>query len=70
MGQKRRFLTVRQNRYFILAQKWISKILNANFLSFSGVKILDLGTFEIASKNGPQIVIFYLKSSKVEKIVF
>ena len=58
IGQKHRFLTACQNGYFILAQKWISKILKANFLSFSGVKILNLGTFEIAAKNGPQNTIF------------
>ena len=61
---------VRQNRYFILTQNSINKILKANFFSIFHVKILDPGIFEIAAKNGDQKVIFDQICQKTQKIVF
>ena len=59
MGQKRRFLTTRKNGFFILARTRINKILKAKKISFSDIKILDLGTFQIAAKNNQQNTIFW-----------
>ena len=57
-GQKHCFLTTCQIWNFILTQKSIDKILKANFLGISGVKILHPSTLKIAAKNWCQISIF------------
>ena len=58
IGQKHRFLTTCQNGYFILSRMRINKILKAEKIRFSDIKILDLSTFQIAAKNGRQITVF------------